>query len=693
MRLGFLVVCSVVLFGFSVACSDPGPGDIFREYTWKGPWKNAGNWQRVTDPNARHSGAQEFLPNPVNNVLIEDLKGAVRVEIYIEQWGGHAGTSNKRLRINGHDWIRIPEPIGIPRDAGKSRDPECYQYLTYPSVSVPLEQLQEGANTFEFTCDGQICFDYGWGQWGVYGVTFRIYYDASKPHPTGRIILPMEGSTVRDSVQLEATSSSPNGSIQQVDFIGYYEDFDYEGNGVYRQWHYNYRYGKIKRHLGTAESAPYGITWNTAWVPDQDEPMKFMARIEDTDGTCYLTPEVGPIFLACPGKSVKLYKPYDVPGSWQTRAGKTHTCKVFVPHDLSRAKAARIVLTTWSGAHAEAIGMNDSLVVKRVGLDHDYSYDEVPVPLAYLRLGTNTPYTYSSTEHHGIEVLWPGIVLMVQYEDLVETSETRTEDLQIFADVLPTDWVVQSKPAASALFNTSVDPTADVLPYRGSSALEVKALRMNWGLELESAVPVDIRGYTSLRFVLHPNDIEPVPIWAWFWLHINDQRLSLLGGDLENIRVDMNRKEWQVVEIPLDSLAFRFPYLESIRFTASFTGTFYLDDLRLIASPPGSETAVSEEHTASRPGDVFLMQNFPNPFNPSTAIRFSLPEQSQVELIIYSLLGQKLTTLVEGVRPAGLHTLHWDGRDASGRALADGVYLYRLQAGEQTQTRRLVLLR
>ncbi len=64
-----------------------------------------------------------------------------------------------------------------------------------------------------------------------------------------------------------------------------------------------------------------------------------------------------------------------------------------------------------------------------------------------------------------------------------------------------------------------------------------------------------------------------------------------------------------------------------------------------------------------------------------------------VNLALYNLAGQKVATLAQGPRPAGTYTLHWDGRDAQGRALASGVYLYRLRAGEQVGTRRLLLLK
>ena len=102
-----LIAILTIMTTVSIANASPKPNDVFREHVWKGPYVNAGNWQRVTDPDASHAGAAEFLPNPVNSVTLENLEGAVRAELYIEQWGGHAGTSAKRLRLNDNAWIDI----------------------------------------------------------------------------------------------------------------------------------------------------------------------------------------------------------------------------------------------------------------------------------------------------------------------------------------------------------------------------------------------------------------------------------------------------------------------------------------------------------------------------------------------------------------------------------------------------------
>ncbi len=93
------------------------------------------------------------------------------------------------------------------------------------------------------------------------------------------------------------------------------------------------------------------------------------------------------------------------------------------------------------------------------------------------------------------------------------------------------------------------------------------------------------------------------------------------------------------------------------------------------------------------PTDFALEQNYPNPFNPETQIEFSLPTPSQVELTIYNVLGQQVKVLAAGEIPAGMHSLTWNGTDDSNRAVASGIYLYRLQAGTNVFSRKMMLLK
>ncbi len=93
------------------------------------------------------------------------------------------------------------------------------------------------------------------------------------------------------------------------------------------------------------------------------------------------------------------------------------------------------------------------------------------------------------------------------------------------------------------------------------------------------------------------------------------------------------------------------------------------------------------------PAVAALDQNFPNPFNPATTIRFSLREPALVSLRVYDAAGRLVRSLADGPLPAGLHERSWDGADARGKPVSSGVYLYRLDAGSFSRTRKMVLIR
>ncbi len=88
-----------------------------------------------------------------------------------------------------------------------------------------------------------------------------------------------------------------------------------------------------------------------------------------------------------------------------------------------------------------------------------------------------------------------------------------------------------------------------------------------------------------------------------------------------------------------------------------------------------------------------LEANEPNPFNPRTSIRYSLAAAEQVSLRVYDLRGRLVRSLVAAKQPAGPHVAHWDGRDDTGRTVASGVYLYRLDAGAFQRSRKMLLLK
>ena len=100
-----------------------------------------------------------------------------------------------------------------------------------------------------------------------------------------------------------------------------------------------------------------------------------------------------------------------------------------------------------------------------------------------------------------------------------------------------------------------------------------------------------------------------------------------------------------------------------------------------------TETGIVEE-VGRIPNNFALSQNYPNPFNSSTNINYTLPHQSEVAIDIYDILGRHIETLVDETQPAGRYEAIWDAVDA-----ASGIYFYKINAGDKTETKQMVLLK
>lgn len=96
---------------------------------------------------------------------------------------------------------------------------------------------------------------------------------------------------------------------------------------------------------------------------------------------------------------------------------------------------------------------------------------------------------------------------------------------------------------------------------------------------------------------------------------------------------------------------------------------------------------------AEIPDNLYLEQNYPNPFKRTTTIRFALDAPDNVELVVYDLLGRRVATLLKEQLSAGVYEVTWDARDEGGRLVSSGVYFYTLKVGSHTETRRMVLQR
>ena len=110
-------------------------------------------------------------------------------------------------------------------------------------------------------------------------------------------------------------------------------------------------------------------------------------------------------------------------------------------------------------------------------------------------------------------------------------------------------------------------------------------------------------------------------------------------------------------------------------------------------------TGIQANGEKGLPATYELMQNYPNPFNPATTIQFALPRASSVRLEVYNVLGQEVALLADEVRPAGYHTVVWNGRNRNGTSVSSGVYIFRLTAQDISgtssfsQLKKMILLK
>ncbi|PWB70055.1 hypothetical protein C3F09_09750 [candidate division GN15 bacterium] len=116
------------------------------------------------------------------------------------------------------------------------------------------------------------------------------------------------------------------------------------------------------------------------------------------------------------------------------------------------------------------------------------------------------------------------------------------------------------------------------------------------------------------------------------------------------------------------------------------------DDFYIVKLAPESPADVATE-SESLPLTCFLGANYPNPFNPLTTFRYSLPRRGDAIIEVFNITGRKVRTLVDAIKPAGSYVVEWNGCDDDGRPVSSGMYLYRLISGDFVQTRKMMLLK
>jgi hypothetical protein len=157
--------------------------------------------------------------------------------------------------------------------------------------------------------------------------------------------------------------------------------------------------------------------------------------------------------------------------------------------------------------------------------------------------------------------------------------------------------------------------------------------------------------------------------------------------------------------LPSQSLDYVLPAGEAMTFNVNFAPTQQMEyngELTITSDDPFALSTIIPLHGIGgivanedpvNPVITALNGNYPNPFNPTTSISFSVREKMPVELVIYNMLGQKVRTLVDGPMDPGNHSVVWNGRDNNGRSVASGVYFFKMHAGKYTSTKKMILMK
>lgn len=121
--------------------------------------------------------------------------------------------------------------------------------------------------------------------------------------------------------------------------------------------------------------------------------------------------------------------------------------------------------------------------------------------------------------------------------------------------------------------------------------------------------------------------------------------------------------------------------------------SYFDGDNREVFIFTSNPTSVEEPVKETQVNNFHLNQNYPNPFNPETVIEYVLRENSQVNLSIYNILGQHIRTLVNEYQASGLKRVKWNGEDGDGKKASSGIYFYEIEAGDFSQTKKMLLLK
>ena len=233
-------------------------------------------------------------------------------------------------------------------------------------------------------------------------------------------------------------------------------------------------------------------------------------------------------------------------------------------------------------------------------------------------------------------------------------------------------------------------------PYEGENGISWTTTGMGWfGAGIMSIQPLNMSNFGEghLKFMIN------IPANISFKIGIIDawDNQEYVDFPANQTTYGLVRNgNWGQASIPISDIRGEFIDLRMMSYAfviLEVNGAsceFALDD---IYWDGGETTSIIENEFGENPTKFSLQNNFPNPFNPITILRYDLPEQAQVTLTVYDLMGREVTQLVNTTREAGFKSVQWDATDSFGKPVSAGVYLYQIQAEDFRQTKKMVLLK
>jgi len=396
-------------------------GVFFREHwaEWERSVSNQPDRLRVNDKelslHPRYGKRPEARANGLMLINVpEDLFELERAELYLELWGGHPGTADKRVSLNGRKTYVLPE-VG-------TEGQQCT--YSYPTVPLDVLYLVSGVNAFQFTCERGKSF---WGHFIIDNAAVRTYLKPSDPDLAAagldgfeaRVHLP-GADALGDEVEVSLTYPKElEESIESVDYFVRCLDYDDNGDGETNDWHGFTQKRKPKNHVGSADAPPFRVVWDTTMLPTQARPMALKAVVHLRGDFHYATPAADGLTFPESRPRVVLYAPAELPAPFWSRANRVKTATIELPEDLSKVERARLYLKVWDGGegtveHPFTINGHPYRVVSGHAV-HDVVFTSAEVDLAHLKAGANEIALLSDTQHHGIEVLLPGPCLILRF--------------------------------------------------------------------------------------------------------------------------------------------------------------------------------------------------------------------------------------------------------------------------------------